>query len=80
MTLEELRLDRDAGHRALWWSGITLGVLAGAAVATYLWQGRTRASNPPEEPLDRAESLIASCESKIHDIERAIEELKEAAR
>jgi hypothetical protein len=80
MTLEDLRSDRDASHRALLWSGITLGVVAGAAAATYLWLARGRASNVPELPLDRAEALIASCESKIQDIERAISDLKDATR
>ena len=79
MTLEDLRSDRDASHRALLWSGISLGVVAGAALATYLWLGRER-SSAPEQPLDRAEALIASCENKIHDIERAISELKDATR
>lgn len=80
MTFEDIRRDRDAGHQALLWSGITLGVLAGAAAATYLWLSRARSSSLPELPLDRAEALIASCESKIQDIERAISDLKDAAR
>lgn len=80
MTLEDLRSDRDASHRALLWSGVSLGVVAGAALATYLWLGRERTSSTPEQPLDRAEALIASCETKIQDIERAISELKDATR
>lgn len=80
MNFEEFRRDRDAGHQALLWSGITLGILAGAAAATYLWTTRARNGSQPELPLDRAESLIASCESKIQDIERAISDLKDAAR
>ena len=80
MTLEDLRSDRDASHKALLWSGVSLGVVAGAALATYLWLGRERGNGTPEPPLDRAEALIASCESKINDIERAISELKEATK
>ena len=80
MILEDFRSDRDAGHQALLWSGITLGILAGAASATYLWMTRSRSNGLPELPLDRAEALIASCESKIQDIERAISDLKDAAR
>ena len=72
MTLEDFRSDRDAGHRALLWSGVTLGLVAGAAAATYLWLSRGRSPQTPELPLDRAEALIASCETKIQDIERTI--------
>ena len=80
MIIKDFQSDRDAGQQALLWSGITLGMLAGAAAATYLWTTRSRSHGPPELPLDRAEALIATCESKIEDIERAISELKDAAR
>ena len=63
----------------LLYSGVVLGVLAGAAISTYLWRQRVRALNLlNSSPLDRAESLIESCESKLEDLERAFEEMKAA--
>lgn len=73
--------EDNRNNNALLYSGIALGVVAAAAVSTYLWIQRTRALNLlSATPFDRAEQLINSCESKIEDIERAIEELKEASR
>ena len=73
--------QRDEKRDALLYSGVALGVLAGAAISTYLWRQRTRALNLlSSTPFERAEELISSCESKIEDIERAIEDLKEATR
>jgi hypothetical protein len=71
--------DRQAHNNALLYGSVTLGVLIGVTVSAYWWRQRTRALNLQESPFDRVEELIASCESKIEDIERAIEELKEAA-
>ena len=78
MTLEALHMERQATHRALWWGGISLGVLAGAVAAYFVV--KSRGKEVDVAPLDRAESLIASCESRIHDIERAIEKLGDATR
>jgi len=71
--------DRRAQNNRLLYSGVALGVLAGVTISAYWWRHRARALNLQESPFDRVEELIASCESKIEDIERAIEELKEAA-
>jgi hypothetical protein len=71
--------DRQPQSHALLYGSVTLGVLIGVAVSAYWWRQRTRALNLQDSPFDRVEELIASCESKIEDIERAIEELKEAA-
>ena len=66
---------------ALLYSGVTLGLLASAAISVYWWKQRERALNLLQTtPFERAEELISSCEHKIEDIERAIEELKQAAR
>jgi hypothetical protein len=70
--------DKRAQNNRLIYGGVALGVLAGIAISAYWWR-RARALNLQEAPFDRVEELIASCESKIEDIERAIEELKEAA-
>jgi hypothetical protein len=66
-----------ARGNALLYSGIVLGLVAGAAVSTYLWRQRVRALNLLNlSPLERAEALISSCESKLEDIERAFEDMK----
>ena len=74
---------RDAAgsvrHSTLLYGSIALGALAGVAVSAYWWRRHTRALNLLDpSPFDRVEELISSCEKKIEDIERAIEELKEA--
>ncbi len=57
--------------------GVALGVVAGAAVATYLWRQKVRAIEILSvSPLERAEQLISSCEDKLDSIERAVSELK----
>jgi hypothetical protein len=62
------------------YGGAALCVLAGAAISTYLWKQRVKTMNLlNSSPLERAEELIANCESKLEDIERAFEELKGAA-
>ncbi len=59
--------------------GVALGVVAGAAVATYLWWQKVRAIEILSvSPLERAEQLISSCEDKLDSIERAVSELKAA--
>ena len=60
-------------------SGVALGVVAGAAIATYLWRQKIRALDILSvSPLERAEQLIASCEDKLDSIDRAVSELKAA--
>lgn len=64
---------------ALIYGGVALGVLAGAALSTYLWRQRVRAQILLNlSPLERAEQLIASCENKLESIESAFAELKGA--
>jgi len=63
---------------ALIYGGVALGVVAGAALS-YLWRQRTRAQILLNlSPLERAEQLIASCESKLESIENAFAELNAA--
>lgn len=85
--LQALGLDgsgasrREPGRDALLYGGVALGLVAGAAISAYLWKQRAHALNLLQAtPFERAEELIASCEHKIEDIERAIDELKNAAR
>jgi hypothetical protein len=61
------------------YGGIALGLMAGAAISTYLWRQRTRAMEMLNvSPLERAEQIIASCEDKLDSIDRAVSELKAA--
>jgi hypothetical protein len=70
----------ERGNNLLY-GAVALGVVAGAAISAYWWKQRARASNLLNAtPFERAEDLISSCENKIADIERAIEELKTAAQ
>lgn len=63
-------------ENALLYGGLAVGLLAGAALATYLWRRRTRALDLLSvPPLERAEQLISSCESKLESIEHAIADL-----
>ena len=55
---------------------VVIGVLAGAVASAYWWKNRVREEILQATPLERVEELIASCESKIEDIERTIENLK----
>jgi len=73
LTEDEVRMR----NQALLYSSVALGVLAGAAISTYLWRQRVQALELLNaSPLERAEELIASCESKLEDIERAFEDMK----
>ena len=61
----------------LLYGGVALGVVAGAAISTYLWRQRVRALNLLQtSPLERAEQIISNCEDKLASIERAIDDLK----
>ena len=62
---------------ALLYGGVALGLLAGAAISTWVWRQRVRASDLLSvTPLERAEQLIASCESKLESIESSFADLK----
>lgn len=65
----------DASHTFVI-GAVVIGVLAGAVASAYWWKNRVREEILQATPLERVEELIASCESKIEDIERTIENLK----
>lgn len=70
---------KSENKEAILYGGIALGVVAGAAITTYLWRQRTRALEMLNvSPLERAEQIIASCEDKLESIERAVSDLKAA--
>jgi hypothetical protein len=64
-------------NEALLYSGLALGLIAGAALATYLWKQRADGlALLNTSPLERAEQLIESCENKLESIEQAITDLR----
>jgi hypothetical protein len=71
--------DHNQSKEIWLYSGLALGVLAGAAAATYFLTRRNgEFGMASASPTERAEQLIESCESKLDSIERAISELKES--
>ena len=61
---------------ALWYGGVAVGVLAGAAVSTLLWKRHLSALAEQLSPLERAEQLIENCEKKLESIEQSVADLK----
>ena len=68
---------RDRGDVWLY-GGVALGVLAGAAISTYIWQRRVRAALE-KSPLDKADKMIESCERKLEHIEKMMRDLQSQA-
>ena len=60
----------------LLYGGVALGVLAGAAVSTYMWRARVRAALEAS-PGERADKIIESCEKKLERIEQLMREFGE---
>ena len=60
----------------LLYGGVALGVLAGAALSTYMWRLRVREALQAS-PDQRAEKIIESCEKKLERIERLMNEFSE---
>ncbi len=69
----------EESHHQLIYGAVAAGIVLGAAASAYWWRGRARALKMLETtPFERVEELIASCENKIEDIERTIEDLKKS--
>lgn len=69
--------EREARNLNLIYGGVAVGVLLGTVLSVYWWKTHARASNLQDEtPFERVEDLIASCETKIGDLEQAIAALK----
>ena len=60
------------------YGGLALGVLAGAAVSTYVWQKRVREALD-KSPLDKADKMIESCERKLEQIEKMMRDSQSQA-
>jgi hypothetical protein len=69
--------ERQSHNMNLLYGGVAAGVLIGTVISLYWWKTHARASNLQDEtPFERVEDLIASCETKIEDLEQAITALK----
>ena len=76
---QDSRNRNNSSSQALWWyGGVAAGVVATALVSTILWRRRVRALDLQPSPLERAEQLIESCETKLDSIEKAVAELKDS--
>lgn len=58
------------------YGGVALGVLAGAAVSTYVWRSRVREAMNAS-PGERADKIIEACEKKLERIEHLMQEFGE---
>ena len=68
--------ENEPANEILIYGGVALGVLAGAAVSTYVWRSRVREALS-DSPDERAEKIIESCEKKLERIERLMQEFGE---
>ncbi len=64
---------KEPASDILVYGGVALGVLAGAAVSTYVWRSRVREALE-SSPDERAEKIIESCEKKLERIEKLMQE------
>lgn len=58
------------------YGGVALGLVAGAAISTYVWRQRVKAALNVS-PLERAEKLIEACEKKLDSIEQSVRSLQD---
>lgn len=65
-------------NSALIYGGLALGVLAGAALSTYIWRVRVNAAMGAT-PTEKADKLIDACEKKLERIEKLMRDLQEKA-
>jgi len=61
---------------ALIYGGVALGVLAGAALSTYIWRMRVKAALEAS-PLEQADKIIDACEKKLERIEKLMRDIQE---
>ena len=70
--------NRNVGNRndTLIYGGVALGVLAGAALSTYVWRTRVKAALDAN-PLEQADKLIDACEKKLERIEKLMRDIQD---
>jgi len=68
--------DEASVNDILIYGGVALGVLAGAAVSTYVWRSRVREALH-SSPGERADKIIEACEKKLERIEHLMQEFGE---
>jgi len=69
--------NNESQKDTLLYSGIAVGILLGAAAATWLWRQRVEMLEELNaSPEDRAEDIIASVEDKLASIEKAMAEIQ----
>ena len=76
--MNRFALDSRDRNDVLIYGGVALGVLAGAAVSTYVWRQRVRAALE-KSPLDKADKMIEACERKLEHIEKMMRDLQAKA-
>lgn len=64
------------GRHDLIYGGVAVGILAGAAISTWVWRRRVKAALDAS-PLQRADQMIDACEKKLEHIEKLMRELGE---
>ena len=75
---QDSKTRNDRSSQALWYGGVAAGVIVTALFSTILWRRRVRALDLQPSPLERAEQLIESCETKLDSIEKAVAQLKDS--
>jgi hypothetical protein len=68
----------DNRNEALLYGGVALGLLAGAALSTYIWRIRVNAALDAS-PVEKADKMIDACEKKLERIEQLMRDLQEKA-
>jgi peptidoglycan hydrolase CwlO-like protein len=76
MNRKLLSAGGGATRHELIYGGAVLGVLAGAAISTWVWRQRVKAALNAS-PLQRADQMIDACEKKLEHIEKLMRELQE---
>lgn len=73
-----MNTNNESQKDTLLYSGIAVGILLGAAAATWLWRQRVQMLEELNaSPEDRAEDIIASVEDKLASIEKAMAEIQQ---
>ena len=67
----------NSTNEILIYASVAFGVLAGAAISTYMWRSRVHAALDAS-PDKRADKIIEACEKKLERIERLMSEFNES--